>query len=105
MGTTAAWAHLPNAEHIDKVLAHLQANPTRWDAARDAARDEAWGAAWDAAWGAARDAGWGALLALIAYDDCAYILSLPPGAIRLMVSNEHPAATLLNPAVIAMKEN
>ena len=74
------WAHLPNAQHIDAVLADVKARPevwtTVWDAARTAARDAAWGAAgaaawdaardaaqravWDAAWDAARDAAWGA---------------------------------------------
>ena len=73
---TTAWAHLPNAAHIDRVLVSLKDNPelwgtardTAWDAAWDAARDAAWDAAWDAArgaaWGAARDAArdaaWGA---------------------------------------------
>ena len=86
--TTTAWAHLPNAQHIDRILAHLEAHPKRWDAARDAAKDAArgaalgaarstasgaardsardaarvaaWGAARDAAWDAARDAAWDA---------------------------------------------
>ena len=61
---TTAWAHLPNATHIDRVLAHLKQHPDRWEAAwgaaREAARDAAWEAARDAAWGAARDAAWGA---------------------------------------------
>jgi hypothetical protein len=37
-----AWSHLPNAKHIDRVLASLAANPEKWDAARYAARDAAW---------------------------------------------------------------
>jgi hypothetical protein len=69
---TTAWAHLPNALHIDRILADLKARPDVWGAARDAAwgaaRDAAWDAAWDAArdaawdaaWDAARDAAWGA---------------------------------------------
>ncbi len=86
--TTTAWAHLPNAKHIDAVLADVKARPevwkaawgaalaaawaagrsVAWDAARRAARSAAWSAAWDAAWdtaggtgrGAARSAGWDA---------------------------------------------
>ena len=82
--TTTAWAHLPNAQHIDAVLADARKRPGAWDAARDAAwgaawdaarpaawgaagdavrdavRDAAWGAAWAAVWGAAGDAAWGA---------------------------------------------
>ena len=65
---TTAWAHLPNATHIDRVLAHLKQHPDRWEAAwgaargaaREAARDAAWGAARKAARGAARGAAWDA---------------------------------------------
>ena len=61
-----AWSHLPNAHHIDWVLASLKENPELWDAARDAAWTEAWdtaraeamSAARDAVWDAARDAAW-----------------------------------------------
>ena len=76
MTTTTAWAHLPNAKHIDAVLADVKARPEVWaaagpaawaavrpaawaaagDAVRDAVRDAAWDAAWDAARRAARDA-------------------------------------------------
>ena len=80
-----AWSHLPNAKHIDRVLASLKANPKAWDttvrsaawhaawhaarntalnaasdAASDAARNAAWDAASDAAWDAASDAAWDA---------------------------------------------
>ena len=55
---TTAWAHLPNAAHIDRVLASLTDTPELWhaarDAAREAARDAAWYAAWDTAWDTAR---------------------------------------------------
>lgn len=118
---TTAWAHLPNAAHIDRVLAHLNQHPERWDAARGAVRgavrsaawDAAWGvargaargAAWDAAWGAARGAAWGAVAALVAWDDCAYLLDQTPdflcGCINLV--GDHRAILLLS-AVVAMKE-
>ena len=68
------WTHLPNAAHIDAVLADAKARPkvwnaaldaawsaargAAWTAARDAARDAAWTAARGAAWAAARDAAW-----------------------------------------------
>ena len=64
------WSHLPNAVHIDRVLASLKANPEAWTAAwsaagsaarraaRDAARRAAWTAAWSAAGSAARGAAW-----------------------------------------------
>jgi hypothetical protein len=72
----AKWSHLPNAMHIDRILASVKAHPevwaqaryaavhaarhAAWQAARDAARTAAWhaarDAAWHAAWEAARDA-------------------------------------------------
>ena len=59
-----AWDRLPNATHIDRVLASLSADLAAWGAARGAAWDAAWGAARGAArgaaWDAARDAAWGA---------------------------------------------
>ncbi len=88
MTPPTAWAHLPNAAHIDAVLADVKARPEVWkaaldvawgavldvawgaacnaayDAARaaacDAARYAAWDAAWDVAWGAAWGAAWDA---------------------------------------------
>ena len=60
MTTKTPWAHLPNARHIDAVLADARKRPGAWDAARTAARDAAWDAARDAAWRAARGAAWGA---------------------------------------------
>lgn len=61
-----AWAHLPNAQHIDDVITWCgTASPATWGASLDAARgaspaarDAAWVAARDAAWDAARDAAW-----------------------------------------------
>ena len=64
------WSDLPNAHHIDWVLASVKENPKLWEAAADtdaawdaavhAARSVAWyaarDAAVDAAWAAARDA-------------------------------------------------
>ena len=106
-----AWAHLPNAKHIDRVLAHLEAHPGKWDAARDAA----WAAARGAAWAAARDVAWGtaytaaytaargAIAALIAWDNCAHLLELTPDQLRVYGRlSDDPAAVLLLPAVIVL---
>ena len=49
----AAWSDLPNAKHIDFILADLEKNPAAWVAACVAAYDAAWVAAYDAAWVAA----------------------------------------------------
>ena len=134
-----AWDDLPNAKHIDRVLAHAKAYPDKWDAAwvaawvaawnavrdasrvavRVAVRDAAWDAVRVAAWNAVRDASrdasrdaarrdaaWvavqGVILALMAYDDCAYMLEFTPEQIHLYTCLGIPAATLLEPAVKAM---
>ncbi len=114
-------AALPNAVHIARVLASLKANPkawvaawtaarnaasavalnAAWTAARNAARDTAGGVPWDAAWADAWTDAWGALLALIAWDDCARLLSLTPDQLRAHhMITEDPAAVLLMPAVM-----
>ena len=82
--TPTAWAHIPNARHIDRILQDLDARPDVWDAA------------WDAAWVAA--------LTLIAWDDVAYILDLKPDGCRMLIetcADHHKhAAVLLLPACI-----
>jgi hypothetical protein len=100
------WSHLPNAHHIDWVLASVKENSRFWEQAitvfeGDAAMDaaglraglRAWGAAMDAAlqevWQAAAErvkvaaesfeasaAARDSLLALVAYDDCDQYLAL-----------------------------
>lgn len=102
---TTAWAHLPNAQHIDRVLMHLNQHPDRWSAARGAAWSAARGAAWDAARDAARGAAWDAVTALIAWDDCAYLLGQTPDFLRGCINliGDHKAILLL-PAVIAVEE-
>jgi hypothetical protein len=115
---TTAWAHLPNAQHIDWVLTDSKARPAVWftasteardaawgaarDAARGAARDAARGAVWDAVWGAAWIAARDAIRALIAYDDCGPLLDCSLEHLqRLYRLNPHPPFFLLQPAVIA----
>ena len=114
---TTAWAHLPNAKHIDWVLDSLHREPDKWSAARDAARnaardaawdaaldaarDAAWDAALDAAWGAARAApraAWDAVSALIAWDDSADVLCMPADAVKLLSECGDQRARLLYPA-------
>lgn len=138
------WSHLPNAVHIDRVLASVKAKPGAWTkaynatrvTARDgavsraasiaarniawnAARGDAWNAAYDAAtdaarWSrpeaaqhvavgeAARDAAWYAIAALVAYDDSAKYLDMPLDQLKMLyVLTEHPACSLLQPAVQA----
>ena len=136
--TQTAWAHLPNAKHIDWVIASLKVHPEKWPAANNAAynaaknaawhaaRIAAWAAAWkaasdaayDAAWtaaidaarSAARDAGWDAawyaasdaILALIAYDDCAYMIESEIGELKIIAAFGDQRAILLLPACIVL---
>lgn len=139
---TTTWAHLPNAGHIDRVLASLQAHPKKWTAAwraeqtaaitaaitaaqtaaitaaRGAAWYTAWAAArsaaetaaktaagyeaWDeagyAAWGTVMDAAHGAIAALVAWDDCAYILELPDDNLKELREAGNKPALLLSAA-------
>ena len=106
MTTKPAWAHLPNAQHIDAVLADARKRPGAWDAARTAARDAALytaqDAAWDAAWDAARDAAqraawdaawgaaWDAIAALVTWDSSADLLDCTPDVLRAMIDLAEP---------------
>jgi len=123
------WAHLPNAKHIDWVIASLKANPEKWAAARDAAYvaaswyearnaakaaafDAANNAAWeaariaafDAAWDAAYEAAADAIIALIAYDDCAYMIESEIGELKIIAAFGDQRAILLLSACIVYNE-
>jgi len=130
--TQTAWAHLPNSKHIDWVIASLKVHPKKWAAAWNAARNVAWYAASDAAWGAARDAArdaaydaafdaaddaafdaaddaacdaaCDAILALIAYDDCAYMIESEIGELKIIAAFGDQRAILLLPACIVFNE-
>ena len=118
--TATAWAHLPNAAHIDRILASLKKNPEKWDeaqyAAQYAARAAAHTVAWDVATyevkkivrNAARDAAWNtawdAILALLAWDDCAYMLELPEDALKLLRAVGNEQAISLSVAANILKE-
>ena len=124
-----AWAHLPNAAHIDAILEDAQVRPKVWgkvwNAVWPTARVEAWAAtraavhiagryevwyaarnaSWDAGWDVARDAVWSPVCTLIAWDDSAAMLDLTPDALRTIISTcdgdvKHQAVLLL-PTVIA----
>ena len=120
--TETPWAHLPNAVHIDRILASVKENPEKWDAERsaacDAAHTAAWNAAWDAARGAAYNAAWDAaqdaardaardaVAALIAWDDCAYMLDMPEDALKVLRAvGSQPAVLLSVAAKVLRAEN
>ena len=117
----SAWDHLPNAAHIDRVLASVKSHPKLWNQARNLAWVQALGQAWGPASRQARDQAWyqawdqtqeqareqasdqarGTILALVAYDDCAKYLNLPIDQLQMLYHlTEHPACILLQPAVL-----
>ena len=127
------WSHLPNAVHIDRVLASVKAHPDVWSAVDHAAgsaawadaRDAAWSAAvsatvsaeededritarnaaWNAAWIAAVSAAGDAIAALVAWDDSAQYLSMPGDQLKMWYHlTERPACLLLLPAVKAFEQ-
>jgi hypothetical protein len=112
-----AWDHLPNAVHIDRVIASANAYPELWK--------QAWyqvgnlegnlegNLAWVQAWKQGRDQARnqaldqvcyqakGVVLALITYDDCAKYLDIPLDQLEMLYHlTEHPACILLQPAVL-----
>ena len=111
---TTAWSHLPNAGHIDRILADVRANPGNW--AYSAAWDRVKAAAWDAAWDAARStvrsavssaawaAAWTTVLALIAWDEAGDYLSLPADQVQVLAALGDNKAVLMLPAAIAFDQ-
>ena len=122
---STAWAHLPNARHIDGILADAKARPERWNDARDAvwfeagttAQRQVWYGAVATVWPLVRNAAalmldvtaWdsvrGTLLALIAYPDSARMLTMTPAALRTLIDitegDVKHQAVLILPAVLA----
>ena len=129
-----AWSHLPNAVHIDRILASVKSQPESWDQAIDQvfyrargqvcyqawdraraeqvwdpAREQVWDQIWKQTWNEARDQAWdqgrSALLALITYDDCAKYLELSVDQLKMLYQlSEHPACILLQPAVLVFEK-
>ncbi len=124
------WAHLPNAKHIDTILADVKARPGVWagrlgktwdmcwvparvaatQALKATERDGVWARLWaviqstseDEAWVSA----WASGRALIAWDDSARMLDMSPAALRTLIDiaegDVKHQAVLLLPAVIAL---
>ena len=115
---TTAWADLPNAKYINMIMYSLKEN-TAWvavkdtarDAVKDTARDAAkgavkgdpWGAAWTAPYNALKGAAWDAARALIAWDDCGYLLEETPEDVKTLALLGNQAAVLLYPACVALQ--
>jgi hypothetical protein len=99
-----AWSHLPNAAHIDRVLASVKAHPEAWSAAWTTSRDAALGATRNVAGNAAWNAVPGAIAALIAWDHSIKYLDMAGEELQVWaILSDDPACILLLPAVIAFE--
>ena len=113
---TTKWARLLNAEHIDRILASSTTGHLIWEldfslhwrAAWDTARAEISAMGRDEAWDTARRVAPFSMLdpiaALMAYDDCAYLLDCEPDELRLLSKLGDDRAILLLPACIAFNK-
>ena len=117
---TTAWANLPNAKHINRILADLKKYPKKWKAAHNTAWDAASRAAWvttyEAVYDTAREAAWiaasnaasaavrDAVFALIVWDDCAYLLDEKPKHVLMLGLLGNEKAILLYPASLALQK-
>ena len=81
------WSHLPNAKHIDRIVAHVKANPAARDAGRDAGRDAAWYAA----------------CALVAWDRSSDLMDSPADQVKVLAILGDQAAIMMYPAIAAME--
>ncbi len=118
---TTPWAHLPNAIHFDRLVVSIKYNAHLWAGTfnlpedRNRNVDTAWDTAWhliqhtyarkiytDICYFAYSWQGRMAFTALIAYDDCAYMLDSDPGELAILAAFGDPRAILLLPACIAL---
>jgi hypothetical protein len=119
LGTPANsyWSHLPNAAHIDRIIAAVTDNPGNWDLVWD----RTWACAYDRALYRTLDRAWeaylvadrtlassgtrhgasGAILALFAWDDTGDYLKLSVESLRVLAELGDQQAVLILPAVIA----
>ena len=123
---TTDWSHLPNAKHIDWVIASLTEHPKKWsatwnriiDAPNCINRQPVYDTAYDIVVNSLRHSEWRAVtntvwaidgpywaarsvvLALIAWDDCAYMIESGVGELELLAKLGDLRAILLWPACI-----
>jgi hypothetical protein len=117
---TTAWAHLPNAIHIDRVVALAKAYPDV-DFEQPDRYDAAFIITWREAYESTMNSGrfeicstaryllkmnyWSsdALTCLCAYDDCGYMMGSEVGELKILAAFGNGRAILLLPAVIAFE--
>ena len=125
MSNKTTWADLLNSKYIDIILDLLKKDFAAWDAIWNASRDAARHAARDAIWNTARDVSWAeawaavmnapsdivvvalsdAVRALIAWDDCGYLLDEKPEDVKMLALLGNQAAIMLYPACFALNKS
>lgn len=126
---TTAWNHLPNAAHIDRIIANFKINPSKWYTAAskecklaiDAARDEIEKSMRVADRDAVMDelmihqdfmssdiynlrGSIPAAFALIAWDDCSYLLDHDVEHVKSLAESGNHAAVLLYTACVVLQK-
>lgn len=120
------WSILPNARHIDRVIASLKTTPdlwvsnldsvgyrTAWEAVDHEARAIGGDSMCNAAIIAAYNEEWtndlwymsrGAIWSLVAYEDCGYLLDEKPEHVAVLAGLGVDGAILLYPACLALNK-
>jgi hypothetical protein len=121
------WSHLPNANHIDRIISDFQSRPELWKHASIGFSfedpDNEWFRAWDIAYlglsytkhhylfeeiinsiqGIVSYSVQGAILAIIVWPDSDRFLTMRPDQVEFMGALlNQPASTLLLPAVVIL---
>ena len=122
---TTLWSDLPNAVHIDQVIASFKSNPDQWKELHSTSRSRACATAWEVLHyvgqytirRSAVDslanimykvkqeevamAVSSALICLLSYDDCSYMLDSDVEELKILAAFGDERAILLLPACIA----
>jgi len=93
------------AYNAARDAAWVAVKDTARDAAKGAVKGDPWGAAWTAPYNAAKGAAWDAARALIAWDDCGYLLEETPEDVKMLALLGNQAAIMLYPACIALNKS
>ncbi len=126
----SSWSHLPNAVYIDRIVASVKANSVEWDQAYKISENlklshiTGWSPAyelcqtpdlhwiWHDVWShlafdsynSSEVSAWQAITALIAWNDCGYMVDSDPGELAILAKFGTPAAILLLAACIAISK-
>lgn len=127
---TTAWAHLPNAVHIDRIITSMKANSASWFKLSTEPLPAYWRDIHASLWTSVLDAGmtdigyatyddlttpritaeaaapaWGAILALLVHVDCSYMLDSDPKDLAILATlGDHRAVMMLSACIVFAEE-